>query len=69
MPVPVAPAGFGRPQELFELPRWVGRPIRANCDIASDGQRSVMIRTPEASPHAIHDVVNWPEELKQRVPR
>lgn len=65
----------GRPTLLFEGPYDLKEGSGAsNYDVAEDG-RFVMIRTPEspseetsAPAQQIHVVLNWFEELKQRVP-
>jgi len=61
----------GRPRKLFE-----GRygatnpPVNANYDVSRDGQRFLMIKESEqgSSPTQINVVLNWFEELKQKVP-
>jgi len=66
-------AGFaaGRPRKLFE-----GRygdspnPVTANYDVSLDGQRFLMTKESEQSSSVtqINVVLNWFEELKQKVP-
>ena len=61
----------GRPRKLFE-----GRygdfplPARANYDVSPDGQRFLMTKETEQNSSAtqINVVLNWFEELKQKVP-
>ncbi len=62
---------FANPQELFELSWWAQQfTSRTNDEVAPDGQGFLMLR-----PHGwdvqprIHVILNWAEELKQRVPR
>jgi len=40
----------------------------SSYDVSSDGQRFVMIRSEEAQPDQIRVILNWFEELKERVP-
>lgn len=56
--------GFGEPQPLFEMHSKV------NYDVASDGQRFVIIKEGEASHWATELIVveNWFEELKRLAP-
>jgi eukaryotic-like serine/threonine-protein kinase len=66
-------AGFsaGKPRMLFEgsyLPTPATAP---NYDVSSDGQRFLMLKPTEqtgAAPTQINVVLNWFEELKQKVP-
>ena len=47
----------------------LGYPLGAIWDIAADGERMLMIRGTEPDPPSqINVVLNWFEELKQRVP-
>jgi eukaryotic-like serine/threonine-protein kinase len=74
VPVETSPAlRIGRPQLLFESAYVPTGPSgRANYDVAADGQRLLMISTDStagSSPRQqIRVVLNWFEELKQRVP-
>ena len=58
----------GTPKMLFR-----GSYVSASWDISPDGKRFLMIKPPEATPspeggpRKINVVVNWIEELKQRV--
>jgi serine/threonine-protein kinase len=53
------------PEVLFTGPFETGSPV---FDIAPDGTYFVMVEAdPEAKPTQIHVVLNWLEELKQRV--
>ncbi len=46
-----------------------GRQLGATWDIAPDGERMLMIRVAApAQPNQINVVLNWFEELKERVP-
>ena len=56
----------GPPREIFEAPYsdFIGR----NYDVTPDGKRFVMVLESGASEFQMHVVVNWFEELKERVP-
>ena len=66
----------GTPQLLFEgsgrssFRRVTAGPFNANYDVAADAQRFVMVKTAETgtAPGQIQVVLNWFEELKQKVP-
>jgi eukaryotic-like serine/threonine-protein kinase len=66
-------SGFvaGKPQMLFEG-RYEPAPVPiANYDVSPDGQRFLMLKPTEqaqAAPTQINVVLNWFEELKQKVP-
>ena len=55
---------LGATQQLFEG-RYLGDPDRANYDVASNGERFLMVKEP--TPQIIF-VENWFEELKRLVP-
>ena len=61
----------GKPRLLFEG-RYEPAPVPiANYDVSPDGQRFLMINPSEqvqAAPTQINVVLNWSEELKQKVP-
>jgi dipeptidyl aminopeptidase/acylaminoacyl peptidase len=59
----------GKPRMLFEG-QYEGFGPVANYDISPDGQRFLMIKTneQESAPTQINVVLNWFEELKQKVP-
>ncbi len=62
----------GKPRMLFEGP-VPADPVRrsANYDVSPDGQRFLMLKPVEqaqAAPTQINVVLNWFEELKQKVP-
>ena len=61
----------GKPRMLFEGP-YLPTPITfPNYDVSSDGQRFLMLKPTEqaqAAPTQINVVLNWFEELKQKVP-
>jgi Tol biopolymer transport system component/predicted Ser/Thr protein kinase len=59
----------GKPRMLFEG-QYEGGGSLANYDISPDGQRFLMIKTneQESAPTQINVVLNWFEELKQKVP-
>ena len=54
-----------KPRMLFEGP-YIGA-LPANFDVSQDGQRFVMVMPSKQSPR-LEMVLNWTEELKQRVP-
>ena len=60
----------GTPRLLYEGNLQSGLMFRTNYDISPDGQRFVMIQedTPDSETAQINVVLNWFEELKQRVP-
>jgi eukaryotic-like serine/threonine-protein kinase len=59
----------GKPRMLFEA-RYERSPVQShNYDVSSDGQRFLMLKpTEQAATTQIIVVLNWFEELKQRVP-
>jgi hypothetical protein len=62
---------YGLPKELFRRTSFSG--VGHNWDINLDGKRFLMIKPAgtapaEGGPRRINIVVNWFEELKQRVP-
>jgi serine/threonine protein kinase/Tol biopolymer transport system component len=59
----------GKPRMLFEG-QYDSNIPRANYDVSPDGQRFLMIKTnkQESAPTQINVVLNWFEELKQKVP-
>jgi serine/threonine-protein kinase len=62
-----------KPKKQFETPYFYGSGGNRNFDISADGQRFLMIKETAAddSPNrtvAMVVVLNWTEELKQRVP-
>ena len=65
MAVDVEPgAEYGRPRQLFELPG-----LTARFDVAGDGLGFIAILDrPGARPGHLNVILNWFEELKQRVP-
>jgi serine/threonine-protein kinase len=60
---------FANPVELFDAPWAYGGGLRAQYDVAPDGEEFIMIRTPDANAARIHVVLNWIEEVKRRIPR
>ncbi len=60
----------GTPRLLFEGRYWTAGGPSADYDITADGQRFLMIQLGEqgAGTSQINIVLNWFEELKQRVP-
>ena len=69
---PVATAfSAGRPRMLFDAAQYLPTPATIpNYDVSPDGQRFLMLKPSEqeAAPTEINVVLNWFEELKQRVP-
>jgi eukaryotic-like serine/threonine-protein kinase len=61
----------GKPSTLFEG-QYQPSPVTApNYDVSPDGQRFLMLKPSEqekAAPTQINVVLNWFEELKQKVP-
>jgi Tol biopolymer transport system component len=55
------------PQLLFDRRYALGTVTFPNYDVSPDGQRFVMVRDESGSGH-LNVVLNWQEELKQRVP-
>lgn len=55
------------PQLLFEKRYALGTVTFPNYDVSPDGQRFVMVRDESGSGH-LNVVLNWQDELKQRVP-
>jgi serine/threonine protein kinase/Tol biopolymer transport system component len=61
----------GRPKLLFEAPYVPSPRTFQNYDVSPDGQRFLMLKpseSAEAAPTQINVVLNWFEELKQKVP-
>jgi serine/threonine protein kinase/Tol biopolymer transport system component len=61
----------GAPRMLFERPYEPAPFPIANYDVSQDGQRFLMLKSveqSEAAPTQINVVLNWFEELKQKVP-
>jgi hypothetical protein len=58
---------LSRPRQLFEQTVCLSNVSVANYDVSFDGQRFVMIKD-EAGSGRLNVVLNWQEELKQRVP-
>ena len=60
----------GNPRLLFEGTFQMNNFFNAEYDVTPDGQRFVMVEGTQDSPAPtqIHVVLNWFEELKQRVP-
>jgi hypothetical protein len=58
----------GTPRVLFETPFDSAGSLHAGYDAGPDGTSFVMIRSEkESTASAIHVVLNWFEELKERV--
>jgi len=63
--------GLGNPRMLFEGPYALSPGVSSNYDVSPDGQRFLMLKPNEqtqSSPTQINIVLNWFEELKQKVP-
>ena len=60
----------GVPRKLFEGPYALSPVEHRNYDVTPDGQRFLMVRRPSTAEGTVrlNVVVNWLEELKQRVP-
>ena len=61
----------GKPRVLFEGPYLLTPGTLPNYDVSPDGQRFLMLKPTQqarAAPTQINVVLNWFEELKQRVP-
>jgi hypothetical protein len=61
----------GKPRMLFEGPYVATTGTFPNYDVSPDGQRFLMLKpteSAEAAPTQINVVLNWFEELKQKVP-
>jgi Tol biopolymer transport system component len=59
----------GKPRMLFEAPYVLAAGTTPYYDVSSDGQRFLMLKHVEqAAPTQINVVLNWFEELKQKVP-
>jgi len=60
----------GKPRKLFDRAYERSIALWANYDASPDGQRLLMVRQENVSAPATHInvVLNWSEELKQRVP-
>jgi Tol biopolymer transport system component len=66
-------SGFtaGKPRELFKGPYQPAPLTAPNYDVSPDGQRFLMLKPTDqeqAAPTQINVVLNWFEELKQKVP-
>ena len=51
------------PRELFSVP-WDGT-LYSSYDVTSDGQRFLVLATPESGSQPLHVIVNWPALLKK----
>ena len=58
----------GKPKMLFEGPYVPSPRSLADYDVTPDGQRFLMLKNAEQKPGEISVVLNWTEELKQKVP-
>ena len=61
--------GFGAPQHLFTVPSRMEEQGSRDYDVTPDGQRLLIVRTPDATASRRIDVItNWLDELKRLVP-
>ncbi len=61
--------GFGVPQHLFTVPSRMELQGGRDYDVTPDGQRLLIVRTPDAAaPRQIDVITNWLDELKRLVP-
>jgi Tol biopolymer transport system component len=58
----------GKPRVLFEGPYVPSPRSLQDYDVSPDGQRFLMLKANDQSPDQINVVLNWFEELKQKVP-
>ena len=58
----------GAPAPVLEGGAWLRNAQGANHDISPDGQRFITIQRNDANLTQLNVVLNWFEELKQRVP-
>ena len=62
----------GTPERLFDFPYFMQVGGRRHLDVSADGQRQLVIASgqvgEDAPPPQINVVINWFEELKERVP-
>jgi hypothetical protein len=61
----------GKPRQLFEKPYRHHASFMADYDVTSDGNSLLMLKPLDQALSAsrVNVVLNWLEELKQRVPR
>ena len=57
----------GKPHMLFEGPFAPSPRSSPNYDVSPDGQRFLMLKAGEQSAGEINVVLNWPEQLKQKL--
>jgi hypothetical protein len=73
VPVQTTPAfSAGKPRKLFDATWWTAQSGRT-YDVTADGQRFLAIKDPSSdaenpSPQTFTVVLNWAEELKQKLP-
>ena len=60
----------GKPKKLFDGPYERSNALWANYDASPDGQHLLMVRreTPPSSVTRINVVLNWLDDLKQKLP-
>ena len=59
-----------KPRQLFEKPYERSNAYWPNYDVTPDGKRFLMVKAAEQlpPPSQVYVVLNWSDELKQRVP-
>jgi hypothetical protein len=63
------PMSFGKPHVLFEGSFIFGGTESQDFDVSRDGRRFLMLKPQRVyEPIPLSVIVNWTEELKQRVP-
>ena len=73
VPVQTTPTfSAGKPAKLFDATWWTGQSVRT-YDVTADGQRFLAIKDPmssdsDATPQTFTVVLNWVQELKQKLP-
>ena len=59
---------LGNPVELFDIRRWATQLGSVYYDVTPDGQRFMFVQRDRGLGRQINVVLNWFEELKERVP-
>jgi serine/threonine-protein kinase len=60
---------FGAPRRLFDRSNYFFKFNQKTYDVSPDGKRFLMIRRdPGSVPSQLNVILNWSEELKQRLP-
>jgi hypothetical protein len=58
----------GVPRMLFEGHYPITDSFWSNYDVTADGNQFLMVAGPESAPPGLQVVINWMEDLKQRMP-